>query len=513
MRSHFVLPLLLSIAAASAVALPLACNADAKRAPDPTYRDDVSGVLDAKCARCHAGDAPPAGYRTNSYREAIGCVTAGGPAVLPSDASPFARALDRPDHRDLVTSSERATLIAWVEGGAQSVRPGVHPSRFADPRAPSNHAQTLRDARYAPLLDANDRDACVRCHDGAGPRPAGITTAPGATSCTTCHAEKDGVNACTTCHGAPGRAYPPRDACFFPDASKGDVHAAHGAPTRSRAEPLDCSSCHPKPALGALQGAHGDGHVEVWFDYAVAGREARFDTSSRKCTGTCHDRGGSQPGPAWVKRDVPLDCNGCHSSPPPAHYPGPCASCHREADALGTALIAPKLHTNGKVDLGDGSGKCGACHGKGDSPWPSTGAHAAHASPSAAAPVACETCHEVPGPNDRHPLRAGAVTIRLAGLATKGARPASYDPVTKTCAATYCHDGAGANPLTRSPRWSDGAAARACGSCHATPPPAPHPQGTSCSSATCHEGITNGLTVTAAGRSVHVNGLIDRRVP
>lgn len=434
--------------------------------------------------------------------------------MLPSDAAPLTRALERADHREIVTSSERATLIAWVEGGAQGVRPGVHPNRFADPRSPTSHAHALRAARYSPLLDPGDRDACAHCHEGAGPRPAGITSAaPGATACTSCHAEKEGVNACSTCHGAPGRPFPPSDACFFPDVRKDDVHAAHAAPSKSRSEPLDCSSCHPKPELGTFVGPHGDGHVEVWFDYAVAGREARFDGASRTCAGTCHDRGGSHPGPAWAKLAAPLDCNGCHASPPPAHYPGPCASCHREADAVGTALVAPKLHANGKVDLGDGSGECGACHGSGDSPWPSTGAHGAHANPSAAAPVACETCHVVPGPNDRHPLRAGAVTIRLAGLATRGARPATYDAATKTCAATYCHDGAGANALTRSPRWIDGASARTCGSCHSTPPPAPHPQDATCGSSTCHDGITSGLTITAAGRAVHVNGLIDRRAP
>jgi predicted CxxxxCH...CXXCH cytochrome family protein len=102
--------------------------------------------------------------------------------------------------------------------------------------------------------------------------------------------------------------------------------------------------------------------------------------------------------------------------------------------------------------------------------------------------------------------------VRLAGLATKGARPATYDAATRTCAATYCHDGAGAG--VRAPKWTDGPAARACGACHSTPPPAPHPQDASCGASTCHEGITTGaLTLSPAGRAVHVNGLIDRRVP
>jgi predicted CxxxxCH...CXXCH cytochrome family protein len=128
-------------------------------------------------------------------------------------------------------------------------------------------------------------------------------------------------------------------------------------------------------------------------------------------------------------------------------------------------------------------------------------------------PVACETCHAVPGPNDAHPLRAGAATVRLVGLATNDAHPASYDPVTKTCASTYCHDGPGAK--VSAPRWDDGEPARACGGCHSTPPPAPHPQLTACGLSSCHQGITDtsGLVLTAAGRTVHVNGLVDRSAP
>jgi predicted CxxxxCH...CXXCH cytochrome family protein len=486
----------------AAATLPLGCDAEAAPPADPTYRDDVATILDAKCARCHAGAAPAAGFRTDSYRGAIGCTATGAPAVLPHDAAPLLAALDRPDHRDLVTAGERATLAAWVATGAQGVHPGVHPPSFADPRSPSSHGGVLRAARYRQLLDVEDRDACARCHDGAGARPKGITSAaPGATPC-------------TTCHGAPGRPFPPRDACFFPNEAKADAHAAHAAPSRSRADGIDCAACHPRPALGAFDGAHGDGHVEVWFDARVAGREARFDASgdAKRCTGTCHDRGGSRPAPTWTSGEPPLDCQSCHTSPPPAHFSGPCSGCHREANATGTALASPRLHVNGKVDLGDGSGRCGACHGTGDSPWPTTGAHAAHAMPAGATPVACETCHELPGPQDAHPIRAGAAKVRLAGLATNGGSPASYDPATQTCAATYCHAGAGA--AVSSPRWTDGASARTCGSCHATPPPAPHTQATACGASTCHDGITGpGLTISASGRAVHVDGRIDRHAP
>lgn len=499
-----------------AAALPLGCDVDARPlAQEPTYRDDVAAILDARCARCHAGTAPAAGFRADTYRGAIGCTATGAPLVLPMDAAPLVLALARPDHQGFTSGGERATLAGWVGSGAQSVRSGVHPRAFADPRSPSGHAASLRASRYRALRDLQDRDACAQCHDGAGARPANvISSAPGATACTTCHAEPGGVNACATCHGGgSGPLLGPRDRCFFPSDPKNDAHAAHAGPSKSSATGLDCATCHPRPALGNLEGAHTDGYVEVWFEYEVAGREAQFDRSARSCTGTCHDRGGATPKPTWTSAGPSLDCNSCHTTPPKAHFAGPCSSCHREADSTGTALAAPTLHVNGKVDLGDGSGRCGACHGSGDSPWPSTGAHPAHATPLGAAPVACATCHAVPDANDVHPLRAGAPVVRLAGLATKGARPATYDAATKTCAATYCHDGAGA--AANAPRWTDGPSARACGSCHATPPPAPHPQDTSCGSSACHDGITTtgALAISSRGRPGHVNGIVDRRAP
>jgi len=507
------------LAAAALASGPLACDDDARPlADEPVYGADVRAILGAKCASCHAGDAPAAGYRVDTWQNAIACTADGRAAVLPGAGggpAPILQVLaSRDDHRALLTEAERATLTRWVEAGAPSTRPGVHPARFADPRSGEGHVAALRAARHRPLFDANDRDACARCHEGAGARPPGVTTAaPGATACTTCHAEPGGILACTTCHGAKGRAYPPRDACFFPGDAKADAHAAHAGVTRSRAQPLSCATCHPRTESGAFVGTHGDGHVEVWFG-TIAGAGASFDPASKKCTGTCHDKGGARPGPTWASGGAPLGCNDCHASPPAAHYPGACNACHREANAAGTALASPALHANGKVDLGDGSGLCGACHGTGDSPWPTTGAHAAHAAPKSGKPVACDTCHDVPGPGEPHPTRATGVTVRLAGLATKGGSRAVWDAATKSCAATYCHDQSGGT--ARAPKWRDGAAASGCASCHASPPPAPHSAATSCSGATCHDGSTTGsapgLAMTPAGRAAHVDGVIDRRV-
>lgn len=201
-----------------------------------------------------------------------------------------------------------------------------------------------------------------------------------------------------------------------------------------------------------------------------------------------------------------MACGDCHGSPPKNHYAGACTACHSEADARGTSLRDRRLHMNGKVDLGDGSGTCGACHGNGNDPTPLDAAHVAHARPTSAAPVPCETCHEVPASTVGHPTGNG-VTVRFRGRAVTGGRRASWSPTTKTCAGTYCHEGAGAT--LPAPTWSTGPSARACTACHGSPPPAPHPASTSCGSSGCHDGLVGADgSFTAAGRAAHVNGTL-----
>lgn len=486
---------------AALVTLASCVSARTDTEPEVSYRDGVDELFRARCAQCHAGNAPPGGWGAESYASAVGCVASGASAIGSADGrpAPILAALARPDHATLLSAEERATVERWLAAGAPSVRPGAHPRGFSDPRSPDGHGNFLRAKRYQPMLKADDGDACGRCHDGVPVKPGGFAfAAPGATPCTSCHAEPGGTLACGTCHGAPGKLYPPRDPCFHPEAASDRAHPAHAGPSASREGGLPCSACHPQPALGDLGGTHTDGHVEVWFDYALAGRDARFDPTTKKCSGTCHAHGGARPEVAWSgAAEAPMKCNDCHAAPPPDHYRGACTSCHREANAVGTELASPKLHVNGRVDLGDGSGRCGACHGQGDSPWPSTGAHPAHAAPADAKPVACETCHEVPRAGDRHPIGRGGAAVRLSGLAINGGSRATYDASTKTCAATYCHQGAAAS--VPAPRWTDGAKARACGACHATPPPPPHPPSSACEQ--CHGPRTS---------ATHVDGFVTR---
>lgn len=382
----------------------------------------------------------------------------------------------------------------------------MHDPSFGDPRAPGNHATTLRARAYRAMMDPADADACGKCHAGAPTTPAGVALpAPGATACTTCHTEPGGALACGTCHGAGARAYPPRDPCFFPEeASRGGAHAAHVGPSKAKADGLPCATCHPAPSPGQLGAPHADGYVEVWLDYARAGATARFDDATGTCTTSCHARGGARPSPSW-RAPAKADCGSCHRSPPENHYAGACSGCHAELDATG-GLVRTALHLNGRVDVGDGSGKCGACHGAGDDPWPRTGAHAAHARPRDARAVPCETCHVVPDGTAPHPRGVG-VGVRLTGLAVVNGARASWDPATRSCASTYCHAGRGAG--VPSPRWDEGATARACGACHASPPPPPHSQSAGCDASGCHTGYA-ASAVSPARRDAHVDGFVTR---
>lgn len=488
-RTASTLPCILAVAALAACAAARNEPGDA-----PTYRDGVADLLRAKCARCHAGPAPPAGWRADTYESAVGCVSSGR-AVL---GGPLKAALARPDHVDLVTPEERTALERWSDAGGPSVRPGTHDRSFLDPRSPGGHGNFLRERRYRPMLSGDDPDACGQCHEGVVAKQMGIAfAAPGATSCTTCHDQPGGTLGCATCHGESA----PRDPCFHPEAALDLAHPSHVRPSASRETGLPCSTCHPQPALGdvaSATGTHANGHVEVWFDYLVAGRESAFDASSKKCTGTCHARGGNRAEPAWSEAaGRALACSDCHQSPPPNHYAGSCTSCHREANVIGTALAAPTLHLNGRTDLGDGSGLCGACHGSGADPWPKSGAHAAHLAPGLAKSVACETCHDLPAAGARHPEGKPLAAVRLLGLATSGGRRPTFDATTQSCSDTYCHGGRGAS--APAPRWTDGPTARACGACHSNPPPAPHPPSTTCDG--CHP---------PPSTTTHVNGLIDR---
>jgi predicted CxxxxCH...CXXCH cytochrome family protein len=168
-----------------------------------------------------------------------------------------------------------------------------------------------------------------------------------------------------------------------------------------------------------------------------------------------------------------------------------------------------------------GGDPCQRCHGGvagnaapprtigGAADDPAVGAHQAHLRGGAiAGPIACGECHLVPTSTRDHAGSAIPVFPGPLAGAGEGANPV-YAPATGTCSGTYCHGATlGAGGGLTAPVWTatDGAAV-ACGACHASPPPLPHPQVAAC--AGCHGETVdeNGDILVAGGK--HVNGQPD----
>ncbi|MBP9113981.1 MAG: CxxxxCH/CxxCH domain-containing protein, partial [Polyangiaceae bacterium] len=462
----------------------LSCSTPREETRAVSFVGEIAPLFAKRCDACHS-IAGANGFSTKSYESAIACVEDGRPAVLPaSGLAPLLAALETPRHKDVLNGDERITLQRWVEQGADRAASQIHPRGYANPRSEKRHGAALRGTRWAPMLDATRTDACGQCHDGTpSGRPSSVTSAAqGAPACTTCHTKPEGVLACTTCHGSGDNPAAPRDPCFFPKAD--NVHDAHVLASPSRQAGIACASCHPGVAGLPGMGAHGNGSVDVVFDPKTTGASF-WDASSGTCVTACHARGGASPSPTWKKPEQAQTCGSCHGSPPARHYAGACTACHKEANGAGTSLVTPTLHINGRVDLGDGSGKCGACHGQQENPLPNTGAHLAHASPKGSAPVACDTCHVVPSPESVGHPRGGAPTVSFAPRAV-ATNPATYNQ--GTCANVACHGAGLIGTTARTPSWNDSSGKEsACGSCHTNPPGAPHPTSTDC--AGCHSGV------------------------
>ena len=87
----------------------------------------------------------------------------------------------------------------------------------------------------------------------------------------------------------------------------------------------------------------------------------------------------------------------------------------------------------------------------------------------------------------------------LTALATMGSAAATARYENGRCSGTYCHGAA-------APSWTGGAAEAACGTCHARPPPAPHPASAQCSA--CHGDVVDARQQ-LGDPALHVNGRVE----
>jgi len=356
----------------------------------------------------------------------------------------------------------------------------------------------------------------------ADPQPA--TTSPG------------GGGSCTVCHGDAARAAtalnpqlpaaPPKDvagssATTSPGVGAHQAHLNDGSLRKAMA----CTECHTIPT----DAAHASQPLQLtWGPLATTqGATPSFNATSFTCSSTyCHgstlNAGGTLLNPVWISGASQVACGSCHATPPPSPHPqnASCGTCHPGYTAT---TVNVTTHVNGTVDVSTLT--CTVCHGDaaraatalnpqlpaappkdvaGSSATtsPGVGAHQAHLNDgSLRKAMACTECHTIPtdAAHASQPLQ-----LTWGPLATtQGATP-SFNATSFTCSSTYCHGSTlNAGGTLTNPVWISGASQVACGSCHATPPPAPHPQNASCG--TCHPGYT----ATTVNVTTHVDGTLD----
>lgn len=377
----------------------------------------------------------------------------------------------------------------------------------------------------------SSEEACGSCHGVPPPPPH-----PQIEDCSECHgtvmASADeflapelhvngtvevGELECGSCHGSGELGAPPPDLSGSRDTTDrgAGAHETHLEPSPTHG-PMPCAACHTVP-----DEVDDPGHIDdsrpadvVFGELALAGDASPgYSPENLSCSNTyCH----LAAEPIWNEvRSPEQACGTCHGLPPPPPHPPAedCSECHSTVMASATEFLAPELHVNGTVELGEL--ECSSCHGSGELSAPppdlegntpttfrGVGAHTRHleASPTHG-PVACAECHTVPEDIDDpgHIDDDRPADVLFGELAALGPASPVYDSSTAACSSTYCHGGA-------APAWTDvGSSEQACGTCHGLPPPPPHPQLTGCSR--CHGGVVD-PDQTFVAPELHVDGTV-----
>jgi predicted CxxxxCH...CXXCH cytochrome family protein len=522
----------------------------------------IDGVVDVTlpaCGACHgsaANPAPPpsttgatattdvtvgahAAHLTDgAYRKALGCAechvvpaAVGDPGHLgPSPAEVTFGALSRTG----------GAVPAWNRTAATCANTYCHGATLPGATNPTPKWTVVNGSQVGcttchgnpPLAPHVQSGACNTCHPMTV-TAAGIIDVAGGKHI---DGKVDSLDAtCTTCHGnaTTGVAAPPlgthgETATTAPAVG---AHGAHlGASNWHRAG--ECVDCHLVPSSTT----HGNGTVEVSFSVPATadGATPQFSFSALTCGNVyCH---GATLGPAggggvvrrtplWTQVDGSFSACGasCHTNPPGGSHPqsAQCAACHGAVITAGGAFANPGLHINGTVEVTEPA--CNACHGGAANAAPPVatngavttadlrvGAHQTHLTAGALRQaVPCAECHVVPTTTAQagHIDTAPAEVTFGALSRTGGAAPA-WNRVAGTCAGTYCHGATLTGGSNTTPAWTTvNGTQDACGSCHGTPPSAPHAQMTACRS--CHPGTvtTSGTSDVAGGK--HINGTVE----
>jgi predicted CxxxxCH...CXXCH cytochrome family protein len=438
----------------------------------PTWREDVQTLVQP-CVTCHEELAEYAGALT--MRATI------AEKVNPATADATHQAF----------TSRYADLRRWSdECQLAFTTTNIHGLGIMDPQSDTFHGADV-------VRLGNSLELCANCHG------SDFKGGSSGVSCTTCHTEEGGPTACTTCHGTPPAS---------------GAHVAHAMSPRLD-RPVACTECHTVPevytAVGHVTLANGQpdpSPAEINFG-ALANegtgpdRRGPAAIANQTCSNVyCHgdtlgNTGASHAQPSWNGGVTHGDCGACHGAPPTTggHPNDPeCSRCHVDHKNQKTPA-----HLDGAVQLGvDDS--CDGCHGTSPtSPNPLSGAHRSHVEGThrLAAPIACSTCHTVPGT-----LFAAGHIDSAAPAELIGEAAAAWSTADRTCSGSNCHG------TDRTVAWN-ARFVTSCGTCHGIPPASdPHTTTMQLSDcATCHSATVDmfGNIKVVDGVSTHVNGVKD----
>jgi predicted CxxxxCH...CXXCH cytochrome family protein len=488
-------------------------------------RSEPRGAVGDECTACH-GDPSGSGdalLRSAPPRDLSGGTETGYPGVgahsihlrAGSTHAAFActechvvpERVDSPGHADdaapaevvfgpLATQGElRPAYDSATRRCDNSYCHGPAAAVWTEPRSSSEACGTCHG--LPPAAPHPQSKLCSSCH-GDVIDAAGTITAP------SLHVDgKVQVRAtsCTQCHGSGEQSAPPRDvagneALTALGVGAHEAHLSGGEWSR----PLSCEECHDVPAEPE-DFEHADGlpaEVRLLGVAESGAREPRWDRQTARCVDSwCHGPGANAgtESPRWNRSARP-NCTSCHGSPPPAPHPQmtDCSRCHGQVvGSDDTTIIDKERHVDGEVDVAIDQ-SCRSCHGGTNAAPPrnvdgdtapdarGVGAHQTHVQGTERSrAVPCVECHVVPeevlAPGHLDTTTPAEVVLSGSTNALgEGARWAAG-----RCADSYCHGavfpgGHRSGGSLTTPTWAlvDGTQA-ACGTCHALPPPRPHP--------------------------------------
>jgi len=297
------------------------------------------------------------------------------------------------------------------------------------------------------------------------------------------------------CHGATLSGGSDKNPVWTQDAqlSCGSCHGFPPPPPHTLT--TDCSLCHsdtvkPDGSLDIEGGKHIDGVLEVT---------------------AFHPAGWFLPtnhGPALLGGGV-----------------AGCASCHGEDLLGGTAGVSCE-----KCHPGFGT-NCTFCHGGIDNDtgappsdivgnettdFTGVGAHTSHLLTASDKHkiFGCSECHQVPADilAPGH-VDGGKAELTFGPLATAQDAQPVWDGEEATCSAVYCHGGTIGETQPLVPVWTQGPSQAVCGTCHALPPPTPHPANNDCS--LCHGcvAVESDDGIVPENAALHINGKANLQKP